>query len=239
MEVVQSVIKLEDVNVEESSKARYRTSSTKIDTAGMYNPAKSGVAYYFTANGAPLWKLPTYAKDCKPESTRCKKTFGPTVRQKGSTFLMLCFCPLHGHCHGFHMVPESEGRKDPHAAMLCYLPKPPLEVYYDFACGLSEYCWNREPFFYAGTRFFHDTFHRFSHKCSFSLSTAGITSLKCNTSICEQFNSHLRRIARCLPNLTQEHFVFFVQFFTHRWNLRKANELEVLKKIADGYSSQI
>jgi hypothetical protein len=37
-----------------------------------------------------------------------------------------------------------------------YLPKAPDVVLYDFACGQSEYCLNREPDFFKNTKFYHD-----------------------------------------------------------------------------------
>jgi len=35
--------------------------------------------------------------------------------------LFLWFCPAHGHCYGFHVIPGSEGRKDPANSLYTFL----------------------------------------------------------------------------------------------------------------------
>ena len=71
---------------------------------------------------------------------------------------------MHGHCYGYHIIPGSEGRKNPAASLYAYSEVPPDVVLYDFACSLSEYVHNRESGFFASTRFYHDIFHGFTRK---------------------------------------------------------------------------
>jgi hypothetical protein len=52
--------------------------------------------------------------------------------------MFLWFCPVHGHCYGFHLVPSSEG-KDHFYSLYKYLSEPPEDVFYDLAYSLGEY----------------------------------------------------------------------------------------------------
>ena len=53
---------------------------------------------------------------------------------------------------------------DPFSSLFKYMPEAPKDVFYDFACQLSEYCLNREPQYFLCTRFWHDLFHGITHK---------------------------------------------------------------------------
>lgn len=120
-----------------------------------YNP-ESGVAYYFTEHGCKVCDLPLYAIDSSrpkadlyddaPQEETCQKV-QTRISSGGFCYSFLWFCPIHGHCLGFYLMPGHEGRKDPFSAMFSYLPEPPDEFFYDFACSLSEYSLNREPDF--------------------------------------------------------------------------------------------
>jgi hypothetical protein len=120
--------------------------------AQSYNP-ESGVAYYFTPTGEQVRKLPCYEMnkiggnnyDDPPVAGEACKKWYPLVSKKGFCNVFLWFCPIHGHAYGFHLIPGSEGRKDPFASLYKYLPEAPQHIFYDFACSLSEYCLNREP----------------------------------------------------------------------------------------------
>ena len=137
------------------------------------------------------------------------------------------FCPRHSHCYGFHIIPGSEGRKDPAAAVYTHMETPPKCIFYDHACSLSEYIKNRESGFFKNTRVFHDVFHWFTHKCSTSLSCADLNCFShINTSICEQFNSYIQRIKSSAKLLSQVHFVFYLQFFIHQWNQSQFKSFE-------------
>ena len=59
--------------------------------------------------------------------------------------LFLWFCPIHGHCYGYHITKGAEGPKDCFASSIKYMEQPPEEIYYDNACHLNDYCFNRAP----------------------------------------------------------------------------------------------
>ena len=61
--------------------------------------------------------------------------------------MFLWFCPMHGHCYGFHIIEGAEGRKDAFDSAYKYMEEAPEELYYDYSFSLNEYCLNREPAF--------------------------------------------------------------------------------------------
>ncbi|XP_064627662.1 uncharacterized protein LOC135487619 isoform X2 [Lineus longissimus] len=201
-----------------------------------YNP-ESGVAYYFSPHGNILRELPGYAiksassnhDDLPCEEERCHKSFGK-VSVGGWSYLFLWFCPIHGHCYGFHVIQGAEGRKDPFASIYRYMPEPPKEVFYDFACSLSEYSLNREPDFFIHTRIWHDVFHGITHTCGKNFRSRRLSTFTgYNTEICEQFNSFLQCIKYTGMHLSQSHFCFFIQFLIFMWNRRKTDAF--MKKV--------
>ena len=133
-----------------------------------YDP-KSGTAYYFTEKGNQLREMPTYKADIEKEKNKKKEVYSvddEQCRKKyllvsfgGYSYILLWFCPLHGHSYGSHLIDGAEGRKDPFCSLVKYMPDMPDELFYDFACSLSEYCLNREPDLFKNTRFWHDLFH--------------------------------------------------------------------------------
>lgn len=201
-----------------------------------YNPELQGRAYYFTPHGGRLRDLPHYdiasSKD-EDTSVRCKKSF-PQTTKSGTTYLFLWFDPLHGHCYGFHIITTSEGRKDPFASAYMYMETAPNEVFYDFSCQLEEYVLNREPKFWVMCRFYHDIFHGFTHTCPFVYKSRRIPAIDVgvNSEICEQFNSYLQKIKYSARSMSQSHFIFYLQFFIHRWNEEKEKKFEAQKKVA-------
>jgi len=115
-----------------------------------YNPPKFGRAYYFSNHGCQLRQIRRFPIDVGVKGNfddvpdvYCAKRF-PVVSKKGVSYLFLWFCPIHGHCYGYHIIPGSEGRKDPATSLYAYLETAPSTVLYDFACSLSEYTRNRE-----------------------------------------------------------------------------------------------
>ena len=200
-----------------------------------YDP-ETGVAYYFTPHGNQVRSLPKYFKDKvdresdvstftskKTSEDTCTKNYTATTQQ-GWSHLFLWFCPIHGHCYGFHIIKGSEGRKDAFSSAVKYMNKAPRELYYDFSCSLSEYSLNREPSFFSHTRFWFDIFHSFNHRCGDNHKCADVPGLMhTNTSICEQFNSYLKNIKYIATHLTQSHFCFIMQLLIHRWNEHKSD----------------
>ena len=209
-----------------------------------YNPA-SGIAMYFTEHGEQLRKQPHYvisgnvnAKtsnnyDDKPDEP-CNKEF-PYSSRSGFGYMFIWLCPLHGHVYGFHLIPGAEGRKDPFSSVFKYMETAPEEVFYDYACGFSEYYLNREPLFFKKTRAHHDIFHGMSHKCGLTFEFKRLKGFEgCNTEIAEQFNSYLQRVKYTASSLSQSHFILFLQFFCYLWNKGKTGKYEQLVSNAVG-----
>ena len=127
----------------------------------------------------------------------------------------------------FHVILGSEGRKDASAALYTRAEHSPSVVFYDHACSLSEYVKNRESGFFQETRFFHDVFHGFTHKCSASFRSNTVLGFDgANTSICEQFNSYIQRIKSSVKLMSQTHFMFYLQFFIQQWNNARVQSFE-------------
>ena len=109
----------------------------------------------------------------------------------------------------------------------------PEDIYYDFACQLSEYCLNREPELFKNTRFWHDLFHFIGHVCGINFKLGRVLGLEgVNTEICEQVNSFLQCIKYTGSHLSQEHFTFFVQFFLYLMNKEKTKTFHQQAAIA-------
>jgi hypothetical protein len=209
-----------------------------IPIPGTYNPA-SGVAYYFTEHGQQIRTQPRYDisgsanYDDRPQVDEgCNKLF-PRASLGGYGYVFLWFCPIHGHSYGFHLIDGSEGRKDPFSSLFKYCERAPEEIFFDFACQLSEYCLNREPDFYLLTRFWHDLFHSVGHVCGDNFKSGRVEGLLgLNTEICEQVNSYLQCIKYTASHLSQAHMVFFLQFFLYLWNKDKTSKFQRQASVA-------
>ena len=158
--------------------------------------------------------------DDEPETKPCNKTF-PKVGTGGFSHIFLWFCPIHGHCYGFHLMPGAEGWKDAICSLLKYLPKSPSYLFYDFACSPSEYTLNREPAYFNFVRFWHDIFHGLTHKCGDAFKSERVKGLTPNTEICEQFNAHLKPIKYIASHLSQDKFTFLMQYIIYLWNKKQ------------------
>lgn len=205
---------------------------------GTYNPP-SGAAYYFTRSGQQVRQMPVYKADDAARRNKanqkqeCSKLF-PQVSFGGYGYLMVFFCPVHGHCYGFHLIAGGEGPKDVLAALLKFLPSAPKHMFYDFACQLSEYCHNREPEFFKDTRFWHDIFHSFNHTgCGSAHKSSRVKGMDhVNSEICEQFNAYLQCIKFTGSHLTQKHFMLFCQFMVYLWNSEKTKKYKDFVRVA-------
>lgn len=209
-----------------------------------YNPPKNGRAYYFEAEGRQIRQPRKFSIDKEKDRKdtvddalsigQCSKDYGIVNSKRGTTQLFLWFCPKHGDCYGFHIIPGAEGRKDPAASLYMYLERPPEYIFYDFACGLEEYGLNRESGYFLQSRMFHDVFHGYKHKCSsvFRYNRLEMAE-KVNTEICEQFNSFLQSIKASSKKMKQQTFCFYVEFFIWLWNKRKYEKRQKLKVVYD------
>ena len=205
---------------------------------GSYNPARKGHFYYFSPTGEQLRQTRGFPKDATkasamydetPSGNFCHKNYGK-LKGCSPAYIFFFFCPAHGHCYGGHIIDGREGRKDPSCALYTHMETAPSILFYDFACSLEEYNLNRESGFWINTRLYHDIFHGYSHVCSpqFKMNKAASQLTALNTSICEQFNAYIKRIKLSAEHMTQQKFIFFVQFFLHRWNMCKAESCQVL-----------
>jgi hypothetical protein len=189
---------------------------------GTYNPTK-GSAYYFHHHGCQVRDTPHYevGTESKSDKDSCRKMY-PKVSLGGFGYLFLYFCPIHGHCYGFHLVKGGEGRKDAFFPVTKFKQSPPLEVFYDNACQLSEYALNREPDMWKEVRVSHDIFHSFTHVCGDVFKSTRVQGLEgVNTEICEQFNAFLQCIKYTASKMIQSHFMMYVQFMVYLWNKEK------------------
>ena len=200
-----------------------------------YNPP-SGAAYYFTEHGNRLRDMPNYlVNDAEQSKTKradpCTKRY-PQVSTGGFGYMFLFFCPIHGHCYGFHLIQGGEGRKDPFAALFKFKPTPPKELFYDFACQFNEYCLNREPAFFKFMRVWHDLFHGFNHTCMPVFNSKRVEGLELNSEICEQFNAYLQSIKFTGSHLSQPNFMLFSQFMIFLWNREKTERVGRMARVA-------
>lgn len=138
---------------------------------------------------------------------------------------------MHGHSYGFHVIDGSEGRKDPFASLFKYKAAPTKYVFYDYACSLSEYTLNREPEYFRQTRFFHDVFHSFNHKCGNAFKSKRFPEMRMNSEICEQFNSYLQRLKYTATHLGLAKYSFLLQMAIYKWNQRRTTILKKQYKI--------
>ena len=139
---------------------------------------------------------------------KCCKNF-PSVSYSGFCYMFLWFCPVHGHCYVFHLISDDEGRKDPFSSLYKYKPIAPDELFYNFACQLSEYCFNSALQYFRCTCFWPDIFMVFHISVVTALSPQvfGLTGV--NSEICKQFNSYLQSIKYTATHLSQTHLMFF------------------------------
>ena len=208
---------------------------------GSYNPP-SGTAYYFSPTGQQLHRMP----DLQVNSTSTKNNYDdnplidgqcnkiyPSVSYGGYGYMFIWFCPIHGHTYGFHLIDGGEGRKDPFSSLFKFKEEMPEHIFYYFACGLSEYALNRAPSLFANTRFWHGLFHSVGHVYGDNFKSCLVEGLKgLNTEICEQVNAYLQCIKYTGVHLSQEHFMFFTQFFLYLMNKKKTKKFRKNANVA-------
>lgn len=159
--------------------------------------------------------------DDDDETKLCSKKY-TKIGRKSSAIAFLFFCPQHGDCYGFHVVNGSEGRKDPFYAMMKYLPIAPEYLFYDFACQLSEYAYNREIAYFRNTQFKHDIFHSTNHNCPYAFHTRNKEDVRYfNTSVAEQFNSYFSFIKKTGHALRLSRFMLYSQHLIFLYNQDK------------------
>ncbi|EJD33377.1 hypothetical protein AURDEDRAFT_77023, partial [Auricularia subglabra TFB-10046 SS5] len=165
----------------------------------------------------------------------CSKYY-ETYGQRGQTGgLMAAWCP-HCVCLGFHCIPKGEGRNDVLSALYTRWETAPEVVIYDFACALGPYCMQREPKFFAGTRFLIDGFHAKGHKrcskaCFISTYKKNDPELAAvNSSAAECGNGGLLKIRRPLSYMSQRHAIVYSYTFLAMWN--RERRIAAARKVA-------
>ena len=125
--------------------------------------------------------------------------------------MFLWFCPIHGHYYGFHLISGAEGRKDPFSSLYKFISTRGTSRH---ICQYSEYCCNRELYYFRCTRFWHDLlFYGIPHKSGKAFKSSRVSSLtNINSETCEQFNSYLQCIKYTGSHLSQPHFMFLYSF---------------------------
>lgn len=142
------------------------------------------------------WPLPESAISSFTSSETscegCTKQRFTYIGHRQRTGIWITVCMIHECIVGYHLIKNSEGRRDAIVPLYRYMELPPKACWFDFGCGVDESCANWLPEFFAETQFFHDCFHGYSHVCSerfFSRRLPLFSSL--NTSIMEQVCSDL------------------------------------------------
>ncbi|EJD44837.1 hypothetical protein AURDEDRAFT_64864, partial [Auricularia subglabra TFB-10046 SS5] len=129
-----------------------------------------------------------------------------------------------------------EGRNDVFSALYTRWETAPEVVIYDFACALGPYCMQREPKFFAGTRFLIDGFHAKGHKrcskaCFISTYKKKDPELAAvNSSAAECGNGGLLKIRRPLSYMSQRHAIVYSYTFLAMWN--RERRIAAARKVA-------
>ena len=211
---------------------------------GPYN-STSGTAHYFSCTGEQLHLMP----DLQGNKTSTRKNYDdnpfidgqcnkiyPSVSCGGYGYMFIWFYPIHGHTYCFHLIDGAEGRKDSFSSLFKYKEEMPDNIFYDFACSLSEYCLNRAPSLFANTCFWYDLFHSVGHVCGENFKSKRVRGLKgLNIEIDEQVNAYLQCIKYTGAHLSQEKFMFFIQFFLYLLNKKKTRNFNRNTNAALGF----
>ena len=124
----------------------------------------------------------------------CRKKRTAVLGHKSRTGLWIWVCMRHSMIIAFHVIIKGEGRRDPLLSLYRFKETPPSVVFVDCACQAEESAMNWVPQYYRNTRFFHDTFHGFAHKCCarFEGRHQRPHLPEYNTSLMEQVNSFIQ-----------------------------------------------
>ena len=161
----------------------------------------------------------------KKRNTQRTCTKDTKKHKKLSSGICTMICP-HGICIGFQLmdVPESP-RTSFDLLVRRFGDNMPRLILYDNACHLQQYAMKREPKRFKNTRFMIDRMHSKNHKCTegYSMRTYSkdLSIEALNSQVCEQTNSHLRRIATQLAYMQPRNAIFHVKIFLAIRNMDK------------------
>ena len=162
--------------------------------------------------------------------TRCRKHYMDRNKKTGGIFLFFC---IHSICIGYHVMVNSEGRRDVAFALRRYWPVAPRYVVYDFACSCQKYVDNNglnDDGFFDRTTWLIDNFHSMNHKCSgdnFLKNHRDIDGdlMMLRSSTAEVMNARLGLIKKSLRYMSQRQAFVLVQTFVGHTNHLKLNSL--------------
>ena len=99
------------------------------------------------------------------EDEICSKNFVAFSKRTGGIWQIRCL--IHQICLGFHVIPVSEGKNDPFAAVYTHFSTAPEVMMGDFSCQVHPYCMSREAEYFKNTSFPSDKIHHGTHcRCS-------------------------------------------------------------------------
>ncbi|XP_067949054.1 uncharacterized protein [Watersipora subatra] len=153
----------------------------------------------------------TYVLDGKRESI-CSKI---GKRQKNLLpGVFLVHCP-HAVCYGFEIMDNHESPNTPFTAIRTRFTAAPEVIVYDNACNLHKYAINRDPGFFAKTKFLVDGFHWGNHTgCTTGYNSGCYIQYKdLNTQVAEQRNATLKKLKSSLSYMHEENFFEHLRVF--------------------------
>jgi len=173
-------------------------------------------------------------KEKEEEQHGCDKDFVKGKPGSKTSGGLMTFCCEHGICYGFHIIFLHEGRNDIFTMFMERFKVPPLLCVYDFGCKLQEYALNRDPEFWALTRFTIDRYHEWNHsvyRCSRSHFLSNFPDQQgLNSQACEHFNSFLEQHMKGRTELyNKQHFLNTVRLLVRVFN---AEKLEKQRRVA-------
>jgi hypothetical protein len=173
------------------------------------NPLLTGYKYNFTNSREQFhcsWHLPAAASedidfqrnggvDVESSCTGCTKQRVRIYGHGQRSGLWIWVCMVHKIIVGFHIMPQSEGRRDAIFSLFRYRNSAPSTIWLDFACGVEESALNWLPGPFQNVQFYHDVFHGVSHKCSSRFESKRFAKhVSKNTSLVEEVNCSIFRL---------------------------------------------
>lgn len=133
----------------------------------------------------------------------CEKNRSVRIGHNARSGLWIWVCMVDQRIVGHHVIKRSEGKRDVVLPLYRFMKKAPKVCFVDFACHAEEVSLNWLGEFFQSTRWFHDTFHGYAHKCSSRFSCKGLHDVpSSNTSIMEQVNAFLQPLRGLLKSHT-------------------------------------
>lgn len=151
----------------------------------------------------PLSKEGGRLKYADRSEADCEKRRSMKIGHNARSGLWIYTCMIHQRIVGHHVIKDSEGKRDIVMPLYEFMKTAPAVVFVDFACQAEESSLNWLGEFFRHTRWYHDTFHGYAHKCSSRFSCKGLHDIPdANTSMMEQANSFLQPLRGLLKSGT-------------------------------------